>query len=89
MVAGFTLCVSPAKARETVLFEMPNALAMSIMVTYLMAVTIKWTSLFRPMQKYKKGETGEWERLRNLGTVAGTVANKFLRKMVAMGKIKP
>ncbi|MCI6875339.1 MAG: hypothetical protein MR873_03535 [Parabacteroides sp.] len=47
-----------------------------------MAVTIKWTGLFRPMQKYKKGETGEWERLRNLGTVAGTVAKNSFQEIV-------
>ena len=47
-----------------------------------MAVTIKWTGLFRPMQKYKKGEIGEWERLRNLGTVAGTVAKNSFQEIV-------
>ena len=34
------------------------------------------------MQKYKKGEIGEWERLRNLGTVAGTVAKNSFREIV-------
>ena len=74
-VSLLTFCLSPRKARDTVDLEIPKAWAMSMMVVY------SWRHFLLTLQRYEK-KASFWERLRILGTVAGTVAKDKCIKFI-------